>query len=175
MKLAIRIWLGAILLSASTLPARRAGGADWKAEHDAGWKAYKEGRLDEAERRLKVAEKEARAAGDDDPKLAATLDHLAWVLCSEGRVPEAEVFAKSALAIREKAHGGTGPEMVESLNTLACIHDAAGWAARARRSRRMSTSPAKTSGGRVAILSDAAPTASASGHSGCCLMGRVRQ
>ena len=51
------------LSAACLLPAAMAHGADWKAEHDAGWDAYKEGRLDEAERRLRAAEKEARTFG----------------------------------------------------------------------------------------------------------------
>ena len=34
-------------------------GDDWKAEHDAGWNAYKEGRLDDAERHLLEAEQGA--------------------------------------------------------------------------------------------------------------------
>ena len=38
-----------------------------------------------------------------------------------------------------------------------------------------STSPANTNGGKPAIFLDAAPTSSGSGHSGCCLIGRVRQ
>ncbi|MFO0891307.1 MAG: tetratricopeptide repeat protein, partial [Isosphaeraceae bacterium] len=48
---------------------------DWKAEHDAGWNAYKEGRLEAAEKHLLSAEKVARASGENDPRLATTLDH----------------------------------------------------------------------------------------------------
>src|SRR6267154_5163147 len=72
--------------------------ADWKADHDAGWKAYQEGRFDEAEKLLRAAEKEARTFGAKDPRLATTLDHMAWVLCAEGRSGDAEPVAKWALA-----------------------------------------------------------------------------
>ncbi|HKM52815.1 MAG TPA: hypothetical protein VJY33_05340, partial [Isosphaeraceae bacterium] len=57
----------------------------WQAEHDAGWQAYKQGHFSEAERRLRAAEGVARAFGADDPRLATTLDHLAWVLCGQGK------------------------------------------------------------------------------------------
>jgi len=82
MKLVTRTWIAAALLGACGIPAAMAGEAEWKAEHDAGWNAYNEGCLDEAETRLRAAEKEARALGENDPRLATTLDHLAWVLSS---------------------------------------------------------------------------------------------
>src|SRR6516162_6661423 len=77
----------------------------WQADHDAGWAVYKEGRFGDAEKMLRAAEKAARAFGENDPRLATTLDHLAWVLSAEGRSTEAEPLAKSALAIRQKALG----------------------------------------------------------------------
>src|SRR3954466_2397999 len=132
MNLAVRTWFVAALLGACALPAAMARGADWKAEHDAGWNAYKEGRLDEAESRLKAAEKEARAFGENDPRLATTLDHLAWVLNSEGRGVEALPLAKTSLAIREKAAGADDAEALSSLNTLASIYDSAGQFSEAR-------------------------------------------
>ena len=49
------------LVTVLTYSACAARGQDWKTDHDAGWEAYQAGRLDEAERRLKAAEKEARA------------------------------------------------------------------------------------------------------------------
>ena len=38
----------------------------------------------------------AQGLGENDPKLATTLDHLAWVLCSEGKSDKAEPLAKKA-------------------------------------------------------------------------------
>ena len=93
MTLGARAWFVAALIGVGAFPAATARGADWKVEHDAGWDAYKEGRLDEAERRLKEAEKEARKFGEQDTRLATTLDHLAWVYCSEGRPEEAVPLA----------------------------------------------------------------------------------
>ena len=132
MRVAVRIWRMAVLVGCCAIFAPATKGDDWKAEHDAGWNAYKAGQLDEAERHLLEAEKQARVLGDNDPKLATTLDHLAWVLCSEGKSDKAEPLAKSALAIREKALGADHPDVVSSLNTLACIYDAEGRTADAR-------------------------------------------
>ena len=133
MKPAARIWIGAALLCGVGYPAAMGADAgDWKAQHDAGWKAYKEDRLDEAKKDLRAAEKAARAFGPDDPRLALTLDHLAWVLSAEGETKEAETLAKAALAIREKKLGAGHPDVAASLNTLACLYDQAGRTAEAR-------------------------------------------
>src|SRR4051794_30092230 len=121
------MWVGTALICTVVCPAAPADdAADWKARHDAGWKSYKEGRMDEAEQGLRAAEKAARALGADDPRLATTLDHLAWVLSAAGEPEEAETLAKSALAIREKKLGVGHPEVATSLNTLACLQDMAG-------------------------------------------------
>src|SRR5262245_40837554 len=119
-----RVALAALAGCALLAPATRAD--DWKAEHDAGWDAYKEGKLEEAERHLVAAEKQARALGENDPRLATTLDHLAWVFCSEGLPHKGEPLAKSALALRASVFGPAHPDVVQSLNTLACIYDAEG-------------------------------------------------
>jgi tetratricopeptide (TPR) repeat protein len=99
-----------------------AQGSKWQADHDAGWKAYQEGRLDEAETRLRAAEKEAEGFGANDPRLATTLDHLSWVLCTEGKSAEAEPLAKRALAIREQALGAEHPDVATSLETLGWLY-----------------------------------------------------
>ena len=125
-----RAGLGAALIGISTFSTVPALGADWKAEHDAGWKAFKEGRLEEAELHLKLAEKEAKALGENDPALATTSDHLAWVLISEGKYSEAESLAKAALAIVEK--GKDQGALAGSLSTLASVYDISGDAAKAR-------------------------------------------
>src|SRR5262249_40372000 len=82
-----------------------AQGGGWRADYDAGWAAYKQGRFAEAETLLRSAERKARAFGAEDPRLAATLDHLAWVLCTEERPDEGEALAKTALSIRERTLG----------------------------------------------------------------------
>jgi hypothetical protein len=99
-------WLFAAVVSVTLarVPASAHAG-DWQTNHDAGWKAYQEGRFEEAEKFLTAAEKEARSFGDKDPRLAMVLDHMAWVLCAEGRPQDAEPLARWALTWREKVLG----------------------------------------------------------------------
>ena len=96
-------WLMAVTVIvaglACPLGAALAQDSKWQATHDAGWKAYKEGRLDEAEKQLRAAEKEAETFGANDPRLATTLDHLSWVLCGEGKGGDAEPLAKRDLGV----------------------------------------------------------------------------
>ena len=96
------------------------------AEHDAGWTAYREGRLDEAAARLKAAVKEAKALGAAHPAMATTLDHLAWVDMARGKPADAEPLARWSVAWREKAAGADRDELAQALNTLACLCDAQG-------------------------------------------------
>ena len=56
-------WIHDCHADGAGVSACAARGQDWKTDHDAGWEAYQAGRLDEAERRLKAAEKEARGVG----------------------------------------------------------------------------------------------------------------
>jgi hypothetical protein len=100
--------------------------SSWQKAHDAGWKAYQESRFDKPGKSLRTAENEARTFGDKDPRLATTLDHLAWVLCAEGRYKDAEPLARWALTWREKLLGAEHPDVMQSLDTLACLYDAEG-------------------------------------------------
>jgi hypothetical protein len=114
-------WLAVILGLTILVAPSVAQDSLWKAEHDAGWSAYKPGRLAEAERRLRSSERAGRALSQNDPDLATVLDHLARVLIVEGKVADAQPLAKSALILREKALGEGHPDIVKNLNTLAAI------------------------------------------------------
>jgi tetratricopeptide (TPR) repeat protein len=116
----------ASLASVMILAPARAQESSWRANHDAGWKAYQEGRLSEADTLLRAAAKEARAFGTRDLRVALTLDHLAWVFCAEGKFTDAEPLARWALKSREELLGPVHQEVAESLNTLACLCDAQG-------------------------------------------------
>ncbi len=83
----------------------------WQADHDAGWKAYQEGRFEEAEKSLRAAEAEARTFGPNDPRLATTLDHLAWVLCAEGKPAEAEPLARRCSKCGRRPWGQSTPTL----------------------------------------------------------------
>ena len=96
-------WLAAALVGIACFSgAAWAQESKWRAEHDAGWQAYKDGHFTQAERHLRAAEKLAQPLGADDPRFATTFDHLAWRLCAEDKAAVAEPLAKQALAIREK-------------------------------------------------------------------------
>jgi hypothetical protein len=66
------LWLAAVVGLASAPGASAAQESRWRTDHDAGWKAYQEGRFDEAETRLRAAGTVARGFGENDPKLATT-------------------------------------------------------------------------------------------------------
>ena len=147
-------WLAPALVAIVCLSgAAWAQESKWQAEHDAGWQAYKQGHFSEAERRLRAAEGVARAFGADDPRLATTLDHLAWVLCGQGKASDAEPLAKRALAIREKALGGEHPDVGKSLNTLACLYDMEGKAEEARLLHKRQLTLAEKAQGRITWMS----------------------
>ncbi len=89
-----------LVLLALSSPSAFADEATWQKAHDAGWKAYQEGRPDEAERLLRAAAKEVKGFKPNDPRVATTLDHLAWAFCAQGKFADAEPLAKWALAAR---------------------------------------------------------------------------
>jgi hypothetical protein len=76
---------GAVLAVLWMTQPLRADEAAWKSAHDAGWAAFEKGQLAEAEASLTVAAKELRAFPPDDPRVALTLDHLAWAYLAQGK------------------------------------------------------------------------------------------
>src|SRR5262249_39076174 len=99
-------WLLAAVLATAFRPEMgHAQDATWSTPHDAGWKAFQEGRLADAEKLLKSAAEGARRFGANDPRMATTLDHLAWVYCAQKKFSDAEPLARWALQSREKLLG----------------------------------------------------------------------
>ena len=95
----------------------------WQADHDAGWAAYREGRFAGAETLLRSAAEKARAFGPDDPRLATTLDHLAWVLCTEERPDEGEAWRRRPFRSERRPSAPSTRTCSRSLNTVACLYD----------------------------------------------------
>jgi tetratricopeptide (TPR) repeat protein len=169
MTLKARLGIAAVLLGTLGLSAAARPTGDWKAEHDAGWNAYQENRLEEAEKELRAAEKDARAFGPNDPRLATTLDHLAWVLAAEDKLDEAESMAKAGLAIREKTPDA---DLAASLNTLASVYDLEGRTAEARQLYARCVEIArKTSGPDDPSLADALDNLATADH----LLGKLAE
>ena len=65
-------WPLAVALSLITSSAS-ADEAAWQKSHDTGWKAYQDGRIEEAEKQLRIAAKEVKAFAPADPRVATTL------------------------------------------------------------------------------------------------------
>lgn len=126
MSIATRWWAFLVLAAALLLTSgtAHADEAAWKSAHDAGWVAFEAGKVEEAEAALVSAAKELRGFAPGDPRIDLTLDHLAWAYLTLGKFDQAEPLAKFALAAREKRHGAASHEAAQSVNTLACLHDA---------------------------------------------------
>ena len=88
--------------------------------------AYQQGRYTEAEGQWKAALKEAEKFGEQDPRLATSLNNLGELYVAQFKFDEAEPLYKRSLAIREKALGLEHPDMAASLNNLALLYHAQG-------------------------------------------------
>jgi tetratricopeptide (TPR) repeat protein len=96
----------------------------WESDTAAGAKAFQEGRLEEAERRLEVAREHAASGKDNDLEIAASLVNLAVVRRAQGDIPGAIELQKEALSIREAKLGIDHPDVASSLNSLAALYGA---------------------------------------------------
>jgi tetratricopeptide (TPR) repeat protein len=98
----------------------------WKQYMDAAGAAYQRGDYEEAVGQTKAALKEAEDFGEQDPRLATTLNNLAVLYESLGRHGKAEPLYKRSLAIAEKALGPEHPDLAAILNNLAGLYQAQG-------------------------------------------------
>ena len=98
----------------------------WDKYIDAGTKAYQQSQYAEAEKQFVAALHEAEKFGQQDGRLATSLNNLALVQKTQGRHAEAEPLHQRALAIREKALGPQHPHVPTSLNNLAMVYRAQG-------------------------------------------------
>ncbi len=89
-------------------------------------KAYQQADYADAEKLLLAALKEAEKFGEQDPRLATSLNNLAVLYYAQGRYAQAEPLYQRALAIREKALGPEHPDVAQSLNNLAVLYNAQG-------------------------------------------------
>jgi tetratricopeptide (TPR) repeat protein len=94
----------------------------WESDTEAGAKAFKEGRLEEAERSLELARERAALGKGKDLEVADSLVNLAVVHRAQGDTAGALELQKEALAIREKTLGPDHPEVAVSLNSIAALY-----------------------------------------------------
>ena len=97
----------------------------WKYIH-AGMQAYQQGRYTDAETSWLAALEEAKQFGDEDVRLATSLNNLALLYNTQGQYAQAEPPYQRALAIYEKALGPDHPNVATSLNNLALLYNTQG-------------------------------------------------
>ncbi len=84
-------------------------------------KAYQQADYAEAEKLLLAALKEAESFGEQDPRLAASLNNLALLYYNQGKYAQAEPLYQRALAIDEKALGPEHPQVATVLENYAAL------------------------------------------------------
>ncbi len=84
-------------------------------------KAYQQADYGEAEKLFLAALKEAEKFGEQDPRLATSLNNLALLYQAQGKYAQAEPLYQRALAIREKALGPEHPKVATVLENYAAL------------------------------------------------------
>ncbi|MEM6291974.1 MAG: serine/threonine-protein kinase [Myxococcota bacterium] len=107
----------------ATAALRRAGGGavlEARLRHNVGGVLYTQKRFDEAlaEYRLALAQ-QTDLLGEDDPQVAATLNHIGNALMESRRYSESKSSCERSLAIRRRLFGDQHPKVAASLNNLA--------------------------------------------------------
>ena len=93
--------------------------------------AFQAGRYAEAEKLCLAALKEAEDFGEQDPRLATSLNNLAVLYDAQGNYAQAEPFYQRAITIYEKALGPEHPDVAAAINNLAELYRARGQHAQA--------------------------------------------
>ena len=96
----------------------------WKAAVEAGNDAYERGRTAEAEVKFLEALKEAETFGEEDARLALSLNNLAAIYHTMGKYTMAEPLYTRSLDIKKKLHGEVHEEVALNLHNLAVLFSA---------------------------------------------------
>ena len=95
---------------------------DWENIVRSGDELRRSGRYVEAEQNYRAAVQAAEKFGDQDPRLARSLNNLAVIHKELGRYAEAVPLAQRALALWEAALGPNHPDVAAGLNNLANLY-----------------------------------------------------
>jgi tetratricopeptide (TPR) repeat protein len=124
-----RVLLGAffILVFFSTLAVlgyahKSNQGSRWERQSAGAQQALLQGQYADAERLSVAALNEAESSGEEDPRLAISLDNLAQVYMAQGKVAQAAHLYYRAIAISEKVLGPNHPYLAMTLNHLAGMY-----------------------------------------------------
>jgi len=123
MRLGTTRWLlvGLLCLGLWPMVAASAQETRWDSIMADGMRAYQQADYAEAEKLLLAALKEAEKFGDQDPRLATSLNNLASLYYAQGKYTEAEPLYQRSLAILEKALGPEHPQVAQSLENYAAL------------------------------------------------------
>ena len=94
----------------------------WKESMTAATQALQQRRYTQAEQLLLAALREAKDFGEQDSRLATTLNRLAELYRLQRKYEQAEPLYQRALKIREKALGPEHPDVATTLNNLAFLY-----------------------------------------------------
>ncbi len=110
-----------LILAGGIISGAQAQEADWKANLDAGIKAYNTQNYANAIENLRLAVSKCETSAPDSPEFATSLSWLGSAYQSQGRYTEAEPLFKRCLDIREKKLGPDHPDVAKSLINLAAL------------------------------------------------------
>jgi tetratricopeptide (TPR) repeat protein len=96
----------------------------WKTTVEAGNQAYENGRVAQAEILFVDALKEAEQFGEEDPRLALSLNNLAAVYHTQGKYTMAEPLYTRSLDIKTRVHGEEHPDVAMNVHNLAVLYSA---------------------------------------------------
>lgn len=97
---------------------------DWKNLVEEGNASYERGKIPEAEVKFLAALELAEKFGEEDVRLALSLNNLAAMYHEQGKYTMAEPLYKRALDIRIKAHGDKHPDIALNHHNLALLYSA---------------------------------------------------
>ncbi len=123
MRLGTTRWLlvGLLCLGLWPMVAASAQETRWDSIMDGAVEAYQQADYAQAEKLFLAALKEAEKFGDQDPRLAASLNNLAELYRAQGKYTQAEPLYRRALAIWEKTLGPEHPDVATDLENYAAL------------------------------------------------------
>ncbi len=114
-----RLLLAGVLCLALGIQTTCTPGIVWMVYDAAGIEAHQKGRYAEADQYLTVALKQAEKFGEQDARLATSLNNLASLYQDQGKYTQAEPLYKRALARREKVLRLDHPDVATTLEIYA--------------------------------------------------------
>ena len=105
--------------------------ASWQRYVQSGQLALQRGRHERAEKQFTAALKDAEAMGEQNPRLAITLNLLGEAYRIQGKFLKAEPLFQRALTLGEQSLGKENPEFTRIVKNYAKLHRAQGMESKA--------------------------------------------